>query len=75
MRRPALLRDERAAEVLLGCQRIVSNATERQIFRRFGASPRKRLNIGQVSQELEKQFNSGIQLKFGAGGQRKGLGA
>jgi hypothetical protein len=37
--------------------------------------PRKRFDIGQVSQELEKQFDAGIQLKFGAGGQRKGLGA
>ncbi|KAH6850786.1 small acidic protein family-domain-containing protein [Chaetomium sp. MPI-CAGE-AT-0009] len=37
--------------------------------------PRKRFDIGQVSQELEKQFDAGIQMKFGTGGQRKGLGA
>jgi hypothetical protein len=36
---------------------------------------RKRLDVGQVSQELEKQFNAGVQLKFGTGGQRRGLGA
>ncbi|KAK4250376.1 small acidic protein family-domain-containing protein [Corynascus novoguineensis] len=36
---------------------------------------RKKFDIGQVSQELEKQFDAGIQMKFGSGGQRKGLGA
>jgi hypothetical protein len=38
-------------------------------------APRKRLDTGKVSQELEKQFDAGIQLKFGSGGQRRGLGA
>jgi hypothetical protein len=37
--------------------------------------PRKRFDIGQVSQELEKQFDAGINMKFGGGGLRKGLGA
>ncbi|SPQ21667.1 2b0725d7-f148-464c-b5d4-52238acf0055 [Thermothielavioides terrestris] len=36
---------------------------------------RKRFDIGQVSQELEKQFDAGIRMKFGGGGQRRGLGA
>ncbi|KAH6626388.1 hypothetical protein B0J18DRAFT_139772 [Chaetomium sp. MPI-SDFR-AT-0129] len=39
------------------------------------AGGRKRFDIGHVSQDLEKQFDAGIHMKFGAGGQRKGLGA
>lgn len=37
--------------------------------------PRQKFDINRVSQELEKQFDASIQMKFGSGGQRKGLGA
>ncbi|KAK3374017.1 small acidic protein-like domain-containing protein [Lasiosphaeria ovina] len=35
---------------------------------------RPRLDVDVASKELEQQFDSGIKLKFGLGGQRRGLG-
>ncbi|KAK3308629.1 small acidic protein family-domain-containing protein [Chaetomium strumarium] len=66
-------RQDKFMRLLGGKKQGTTNATAGTGQAKDGA--RKRLDIGQVSQELEKQFNAGVQMKFGTGGQRRGLGA